>query len=78
MWKANKTCDNRFALTMEAAGALSNSKVPHLRHLLEWVLEARANKWFQRAPAQLFVLKEEQRRKGEKRKQERTTWGDQA
>jgi len=24
--------------------------VPHLRHLLKWVLEAQANKWSQRAP----------------------------
>ena len=54
-------------------------KVPHLRHLLEWVLEAQASKWSQRTPVlQLYVLKEEQKRKGEKRKQERTTQGDQA
>ena len=26
-------------------------EVPHLRHLLEWVLEAQAGKWMQRAPA---------------------------
>ena len=25
-------------------------KVPHLRYLLEWVLEAQASKWPQRAP----------------------------
>ena len=35
--KINKTHDTRFALTTEAAGAVS-----HLRHLLEWVLEAQA------------------------------------
>ena len=46
--------------------------MPHPRHLLEWVLEARAGKWSQRAPTlQLVILKEEQRRIGEKRKQER-------
>jgi len=46
--------------------------VPHPGHLLEWVLEAQASKWSQKAPMlQSFILKEEQRRKGEKRKQER-------
>ena len=41
----NITHDTRLALTTEAAGALSNSGIePHLRHLLEWVLEAQANK----------------------------------
>ena len=30
---------------------LESQKVPHLRHLLEWVLEAQARKWIQRAPA---------------------------
>jgi len=41
--------------------------VPHLRHLLEWVLEAQASKWSQRTPTlQLNVLKEEQKRKGGK------------
>ena len=51
-------------------------KVPHLRYLLEWVLEAQASKWSQRTPAfQLNVLKEEQKRKGEKRKQERNDTG---
>jgi len=45
--------------------------VPHLRHLLKWVLEAQAGKWSQRVPTlQSFILKEEQRRKGEKRKEE--------
>ena len=53
--------------------------VPHLRHLLKWVLEAQASKWSQRTPVlQLNVLKEEQKRKGERKKQERTTLGDQA
>ena len=80
MREINITCNTRFALTTEATGTLSyHGKCPTSRHLLEWVLEAQANKWSQRAPAlQLFVLKEEQRRKGEKRKQERTTLGDQA
>ena len=30
---------------------LESWKVPHLRYLLEWVLEAQAGKWMQRAPA---------------------------
>ena len=47
-WKINITCDTRLALITEATGALSKWKVPHLRHLLEWVLEAQANKWSQR------------------------------
>ena len=35
-------------------------------------LDAQAGKWSQRAPTlQLVILKEEQRRKGEKRKEER-------
>ena len=70
--KANKVRDTELALTTEATGALSNSwKVPHLRHILKCVLEAWAVKWSQRAPTlQLVILKEEQRRKGEKRKQE--------
>ena len=40
----NKVHDTKLALTMEAAGALSNSRrCPTLdRHLLEWVLEAQA------------------------------------
>ena len=43
----------------------------HPGHLLKWVLEAQASKWSQTAPTlPPFILKEEQRRKGEKRKQE--------
>ena len=39
-------------------------KVPHLRYLLEWVLEAQASKWSQRTPTlQLNVMKEEQKRR---------------
>ena len=49
MRKINITRDTRLALTTEAAGTLSNSgRCPTLRHLLEWVLEAQANKWSQR------------------------------
>ena len=70
--RASKVCDTELALTTEATSTLSNRrKCPTLAHLLEWVLEAQANKWSQRAPTlQLVILKEEQRRKTEKRKQE--------
>ena len=73
MQKTNKVRNTELSLTTEATSTLSNRrKCPTLAHLLEWVLEAQANKWSQRAPTlQLVILKEEQRRKGEKRKQER-------
>ena len=74
MQKANKTCDIRFALTTEATGALSN----HLRHLLEWVLEARANKWSQRAPMLQISHPEGRTEKKRREKEARTTRGDQA
>jgi len=43
--------------------------VPHLGHLLEWVLEARANKWSQRAPT-LQISHPEGRTEKKRRKKE--------
>ena len=76
-----------LALFTEATGALlmeRRHRAPSLRsvdaeHLLDWVLEAQAKKWTQRAPVpQGIILKEEEREKERKGKKERMTWGDQA
>ena len=52
--------------------SLESLKVPHLEHLLEWVLEAQASKWSQRTSTlQLFWPEgrsEEKKREKETRK----------
>jgi len=52
--------------------------VPHLRHLLEWVLEAQAGKWSQRAPKLQISHPEGRTEKKRREKEGRTTRGDQA
>ena len=79
MWKINITCDTRGSDHGGHRCFLKLLKVPHLGHLLKWALEAQISKWSQRTSAlQLFWPEGRSEEKKRKRKQERTTQGDEA
>ena len=54
--KANKAPARDLLCSRTPQATSRIAKVPHLRHLLEWVLEAQANKWLQGTPVLQIIL----------------------